>query len=154
MGTEEYKTDGQGRLIQLKTNPLPAAKLYADSFTKKYSEIAAASPVFGQLRNVIDLLIAASFIQREDLLARTGLNIESMLDPTKIDVETLTAPIGAKSVANVKWESGSLIAPSAGVSILVSEAFREDHLLPISDELKAILGHDLTAIRSSRWWWD
>jgi hypothetical protein len=145
LGTEEYRTDGQGRLVQLKSKPLPAAKLFADSFTKRYSEIAAASPVFGQLRNSIDLLIAASYIQREELLARTGLDITTLLDPTSFDVESHVAPKRAKALANVKWDSGTMIAPTGGVSILASDAFREDMQLKLSTEFKTL--HD-------RWWWD
>ena len=154
LGTEEYKTDGQGRLIQLKSKPLPAAKLYADSFTKKYPEIAAASPVFGQLRNTIDLLIAASFIQRENLLTQTGLDIRMLLDPETIDVESLIAPTRAKSLANVKWDSGTMIAPSGGVSILASDAFRDDMQLQVSPEFRARLSQKKNAEKRERWWWD
>ena len=154
LGTEEYKTDGQGRLIQLKSKPLPAAKLYADAFTKKYPEIAAASPVFGQLRNTIDLLIAASFIQRENLLAQTRLDISMLLDPATIDVESLIAPTHAKSLANVKWDSGIMIAPSGDVSILAADAFRDDMQLHVSPEFKALLSKKVNAQKRERWWWD
>jgi hypothetical protein len=100
------------------------------------------------------VLIAASFIQREDLLARTGLDISLLLDPAEIDVESLTAPIHAKSLANVKWESGTMIAPSGGVSILATEAFRKDMRLPISAEFSALLQQGVNAVNREQWWWD
>ena len=154
LGTEEYKTDRDGRLIELKSNPLPAARRYAESFTEKYSQIAAASPDFGQLRNMVDVLVAANFIQREDLLARTGLDIGMLLDPAKIPVEKLVPPVRAKSLANVKWESGTLVAPSGGVSILASQAFRDDLRIPVSQELRSNLESLSGLPDTDRWWWD
>ena len=74
-------------------------------------------------------------------------------DPARIDIESLTAPVRAKSVANVKWESGTLIAPSGGVSILASEAFRDDLRLSVSDEFKALLDQDLADAKPDQWWW-
>lgn len=154
LGTEEYKTDKDGKLIKLQDNPMPAAKNYAEAFTKKYEEIAAANPVFAQLRNMIDVLIVANFIQRENLLQRTGLNINLLLDPAPFSVETQTTPVAAKSLANVKWESGHLVAPSGGVSILASEAFKQQYLMPVSDELVAQKEATCLAEDVDRWWWD
>lgn len=155
LGAEEYETDERGRLIQLQTRPLPAARLYAEAFTRKYDEIAAASPVFAQLRNMVDVLIAASFIQRENLLQRTGLDIGTLFDPQVISVETQTTPVAARSLANAQWKSGRLVAPSGGVSILASEAFRPENLMFIEGEQSKLPASenrlpDDTAI----WWWD
>ncbi len=40
-----------------------ASKGFTTEFTKNYAAIAKASPVFGQMRNAIDLLVAAAFIK-------------------------------------------------------------------------------------------
>jgi hypothetical protein len=142
-------------LIELKSNPLPAARRYAEAFTERYAQIAAASPVFGQLRNMMDVLVAASFIQREDLLEKTGLDIGVLLDPLKIPVDKLTAPVRAKSLANVKWESGTMVAPSGGVSIMASGAFRDDLRIPVSKEFRLSLETVSSGDPSpDRWWWD
>ncbi len=154
LGTEEYKTDEQGNLIQLQANPLPAAKKYAEAFTKKYAEIAAANPVFAQLRNMIDILIVANFIQRENLLERTDLDIGLLLDAKAFSVETQTTPVSAKSLANVKWDSGHLVAPSGGVSILASEAFKAEYLLPETDLLRSQRESVQVTDKANRWWWD
>ena len=43
--------------------PGKASRLYCESFTKEYGEISAASPVYAQLRCMIDLSIAAAFLR-------------------------------------------------------------------------------------------
>ncbi len=155
LGAEEYKTDNRGRLIQLQTRPLRAARLYADGFTDKYQQIAAASPVFAQLRNMIDVLIAASFIQRENLLVRTGLEIDGLLDPDTVSVETQTTPVAAPCLANAHWKSGTLIAPSGGVSILASEAFKSRNLIPGNDDvLDQVAAERRFPANPGTWWWD
>ncbi|MGI9518699.1 MAG: DUF1598 domain-containing protein, partial [Pirellulaceae bacterium] len=131
LGTEEYKTDERGRLIEVQTNPLRAARLYAEAFTRDYAEIAAASPVFGQLRNMIDVLIVANYLQREDLFARAGLDIGLLLDNDKISVNTMAAPTQARCMANVAWKGSRLVAPSGGVCILASEAFKPEYLMQV-----------------------
>ena len=103
-------------------------------------------------------LLAKTLSQRQTstviLLLNIWLDISLLLDPSIIDIETLTAPIHAKSLANVKWESGTMIAPSGGVSILASEAFREDMRLPLSAEFEALLKQDQSTIKPDQWWWD
>ena len=37
------------------------------AFTKLYPELAARSPVYAELRNMIDLAVAAAYIQKQDL---------------------------------------------------------------------------------------
>jgi hypothetical protein len=154
LGTEEYKTDERGRLIQLQTRPLRAARLYAESFTEKYPEIAAASPVFGQLRNMMDVLIAASFIQREELAVRTGMTLDTLLDSAAFDVETRAATVSARSLANVKWESGTLVAPAGGVSIQASEAFREVNLQALDESFGERYRVARPLAGNGHWWWD
>ncbi len=155
LGTEEYKTDEQGRLIQLQTKPLRAARLYAEAFTDKYDQIAAASPVFAQLRNMVDVLMVASYIQREDLLAKTGMSIDGLLDSAVFSVETRTTPVEAKCLANAHWKSGRLIAPSGGVSILASHAFQPQNLLPSDDgEIRRLAESSPMPADPAKWWWD
>lgn len=155
LGTEEYKTDGKGGLLQVKTNPLRAARLYAESFTKKYDEISAASPVFGQLRNMIDLLIIANFLQREDLLARTKLEIHTLLDNDLVPVDTRDGPREAKCLANAGWKGNKLVAPSGGVCVLASEALKPANLLDVDAAKLGDLANKSTPTdQLEAWWWD
>ena len=47
-----------------------ASRQFTRSFTDKYNQIADNAPVYGQLRNCIDLLVAAAFLREHDLYGR------------------------------------------------------------------------------------
>ena len=70
------KLVGEHELVQADGNasrPAPAggaSAQFTSNFTKKYPELAAKSPVFAQLRNLIDMAVAAAFIQQNDFTAR------------------------------------------------------------------------------------
>ncbi len=155
LGTEEYKQDGQGNLIQKKTKPLRAARLYAEAFTKDYEKIAAASPVFGQLRNMIDVLIVANYIQRERLFERAGLDPVTLLDNEKIPVDIHEPASGASSLANAQWKNNRMVAPAGGVCVVPAEALRESNLLK-GGEAKLLEAKVKIALPADEdaWWWD
>ena len=50
-----------------------ASRAFVTSFTKKYPELAERSPVYAELRNLIDLAIAAAYIQQQDYCGQAGL---------------------------------------------------------------------------------
>lgn len=155
LGTEEYKQDGKGGFLKVKKEPLRAARLYAESFTKKYDRISEASPVFGQLRNMIDVLIIANYIQREDLLATTGLEINTLLDNDKVPVDIHDSPSQAKCLANAGWKGNKMVAPSGGVCILASEALRESNLIKGNPQkLAAQAAQAKPGGDENAWWWD
>ncbi len=155
LGTEAYSMDSQGRLVQTQTKPVRAARMYAETFTRNYEQIANASPVFAQLRNMIDTLIVAGYLKQEDLLARTGLDLELLLDPDAIQIETQTAMVSARSLANAQWKAGTLVAPSGGVSIMATEALKKENLLPAdNEELQKRLTTAALDPAKKSWWWD
>ena len=58
---ELVNSDGTRKASGRSTNP--ASKAYTTDFTKKFDAVADSSPIYGQLRNLVDLTIAAAFIQ-------------------------------------------------------------------------------------------
>ena len=55
-----------GSRVELKNKSSRASMAFVLSFTKLYPELARRSPVYAQLRNLIDMSIAAAFIQDQD----------------------------------------------------------------------------------------
>ncbi len=155
LGTEEYKQDGKGGVIAVPHKPMRAARLYAESFTEKYEEIAVASAVFGQLRNMVDLLIVANYMQREDLLRQTELDLSLLLDNDRLPADTRPVPTAAKCLANAAWKSTKLVAPSGGVSVLPAEALRISNLLDASKyNIAENRDQALSKADQNHWWWD
>ena len=50
------------------------------------------SPVYGQLKNLIDLAVAAAFIQKQDYYAQSGWKMETLGDEKQYPIETFEAP--------------------------------------------------------------
>ncbi|MEK6250190.1 MAG: DUF1598 domain-containing protein, partial [Planctomycetales bacterium] len=54
----------------------PAAQRWADNMTQKFDELCSADPVFGQLRNCMDLSVLAALIRTDGLHEKAGLDLE------------------------------------------------------------------------------
>ncbi|HZN32627.1 MAG TPA: DUF1598 domain-containing protein, partial [Pirellulaceae bacterium] len=61
-----------------KANPL--AQKWSDLMTEHYDKLAVKEPVFGDLRNLMDLCVVAALIHKEGLLERAILQIPTMQD--------------------------------------------------------------------------
>ena len=112
-------------------------------------------PSTSQLRNGIDLLIIANHIQRENLLERTDLELDTLLDYDQLPVDRHTTPREARNLANAVWKGNKLVAPSGGVCILASEALKEENLLQGKPkQLARAIEESIPSDQQSQWWWD
>ncbi len=145
-----------GSLAAEGTKPNKASELFTVSFTRKYPEIAAASPVYAQMRCLIDLSITAALIRRHEFYAKSGWTAVTLRDERAFSVERLPEPKRVPCVPNVVWKGSRLFAPAGGgVSIRPDEALLLENLLV--DENGAVKqACEQTAIPadSERWWWD
>ena len=132
------------------------SELFTTSFTAKYPQISAASPVYAQLRNMIDLAIAAAYIRKADLYGRLGWDAAVLRDEKLLPIETHPNPKRVACVVNSFWKGGRLLAPAGGgVSIVADDALTNENLL--RDEngmLRAQYEQLAPAIPADRWWWD
>jgi hypothetical protein len=154
--TEDRAIAADGSLSSSTSEPHPAARAFAESFTERFPSIAAASPIYAELRNVIDLAIVAAWLRRQGALERTGWKAELLRDEARFAVQTLPVPRKVACVANVLWKGNRMLLPAGGgVSIQPDEALRNDQLTTAPPELAA----RRAAIQSARpsppaWWWD
>ena len=65
-----------------------ASETFARSFTKKFPELAQRSPVFAELRNSIDLLVAAAFIQQQGMADKAGWKMATFGSEQSLAIET------------------------------------------------------------------
>ncbi len=116
-----------------------ASQVFVSTFTKKYPELAARSPIYAQLRNLIDLLVAAAFMQQNDYYGQANWRAEILLDEEKVPVRTFKTPKQVPTAVNSIWKGNRLMTPvGGGVHIEADRALRSDSLL--SDE-----GHNVRA---------
>jgi hypothetical protein len=134
-----------------------ASRAFVQAFTQKYAELAAKEPVYAQLRNLIDMAIAAAFIQQYDYYGQAGWNMEIFGDEQQFPVETYPEPKQVETAVNAIWKGMTLMTPvGGGVSIRAKEALSPGNLLQDEEGTvrEARQKIDIQQIEKNRWWWD
>jgi hypothetical protein len=134
-----------------------AAKAWTDAFTNKYNEIASAVPVYAQLRNCVDLAVAAAFIQQKDYYGKAGWTMPLFGEEATYQVQTLTAPTQVDNIMNIVTRGKTTMTPiGGGVQILANRALDPKNVQP-DDEGKVSEARekiDLKNLAKDQWWWD
>ncbi len=134
-----------------------ASELFCKAFTELYPQIAARNPVYAQLRNLIDMSVAAAFIQKQDYYGQAGWRAEVMLDESQYPIETYEAPKTVETACTAIWKGSRLMTPvGGGVRIEPTSALQTSHLLKDDQgTVKAAHGEiKVEGLAKSQWWWD
>ena len=155
VGADEMVT-ADGVRVKSK-NADTASRTFVESFTRLYPQLAVKSPVYGQLRNLIDMSIVAAFIQRQDYYGQAGWKMEIFGNEKAYPVETLNAPEKVETAVNAIWKGRTLMTPiGGGVNIQQRLALKPDQLLR-DDDSAVQASHqqvDIKAVDADAWWWD
>jgi hypothetical protein len=134
-----------------------ASKLFCQSFTMNYPQIAARNAVYAQLKNLIDLSIAAAFIQKQDYYAQSGWRMEVLGDEKQYAIETYEAPKTVETACTAIWKGNRLMTPvGGGVQMEPTRALATDVRLK-DDKGTVKQAHDsikLDSLAQGQWWWD
>lgn len=134
-----------------------ASRKFTQGFTQKYAQIAENAPVYGQLRNCVDMLVAAAFLQQHDLYSKADWDLSVLGDESKYPVETYNAPQQVASAVNSMWKGRHLATPvGGGVQIEAKQALDTANLLADEDG-KLQSAHSevsLSDLPADQWWWD
>ena len=133
-----------------------ACQAFVTSFTKKYPELAERSPVFAQLRNLIDLTIAAAHIRQQDYYGKAGWEMTLLGDEKSFSVETYSAPKHAPPAVNAMLRRARLMTPiGGGVTIHPTDALKPANLLT-DENAKVAAARQAVKIELAKgqWWWD
>lgn len=154
IGEDEMVAGGGQRQAAGRSNK--ASQTFVTSFTKKYSELAERSPVYAELRNLIDLAVVAAHIQEQDYYGKSGWNLGLFGRERDFAVETYTAPKQVASVVAAIQRGSQLMTPiGGGVQIQAQMALKAENVL--SDEKGEVgqLRSQLQArLKKDQWWWD
>jgi hypothetical protein len=134
-----------------------ASSLYCQAFTANYPQIALRSPVYGQLKNLIDLAVAAAFIQKQDYYGSASWKMETLGDERQLPVENFQAPKTVEPAANAVFKGNRLMTPiGGGVEMEPLRAVQSENRL--KDEKGAVKqAHEsvkLDHLAKGQWWWD
>jgi hypothetical protein len=129
----------------------PTAQKWADNMTEKFDELAVADPVFGQLRNCMELAIVSALMVKERLTEKAGHNMPLLMDADQIETEAFAVPKQLDSQASLlkkgrKW----IISASGGVAVnswAIADNVEQSNR-PAKARAKAI------TTESKNWWWN
>jgi hypothetical protein len=132
-----------------------ASRTFTEGFTKLYPQIAVRNPVYAQLRSLVDLVVAAAYMQEHDAYGRAGWSATTLGDEAAYPVETLPVPREVETAINAVWKGNRLLTPiGGGVTMHPRLALDPPNLL--MDE-KGEVSAARTAARDlpeGVWYWD
>jgi hypothetical protein len=113
--------------------------------------------VYAELRNLIDVSIAAAYIQQQDFYGQAGWSMPVFGDESQFAVETHVAPQQVETAVNAVWKGSSLLTPiGGGINMQPRQALTKERLSVEadgrSDAVKQLAAPDDLA--DGQWWWD
>jgi hypothetical protein len=131
--------------------PSVLAQKWADNMTRHYDELAVATPVFGELRNCMQLALVGALIAHERLADKAGCSLPDLMQESSLKTFQLPAPTHADShVSMLKQGHNWTISASGGINIypgaIVSRARQSS--APAEARAKA------KSVGQSAWYWN
>ncbi len=149
--TEDEFITAEGGVTQTgKENPI--AREWADTLTEKYTELCEREPVFGELRNIMDMCVVAAVIEKEGLREKAGCNLPLLMAAdSDLTVGRWNVPKTiATQVSHRQIGREHLITASGGVQIGSWQAASRSEESPRMAELRGKAKGEV----SERWWWN
>ncbi len=154
VSANERVTAGGKREVSGKVNR--ASQAFCRDFTKKFSEIAKRVRVYAELRQLIDVSIAAAYIHQQDFYGQSDWQMPVIGDESQLSVETYTVPENVETAVNAIWRGSTLMTPlGGGVHLRPTTALSKKHLVTDdgkNDLVKQSAGPENLA--DGQWWWD
>ncbi len=128
------------------------AQKWADAFTEHYDALCAAEPVFGELRNLMDMCVVAALIERHGLLEKAGLSLPLLGGPESS--LTLTEWNAPKKIATqcsfIKSGRNYIITASGGVQVESWQVAEKSEVHSAVSDTRA----EAAAAERRHWWWN
>ena len=138
-------------------NQSRASMAYCQAFTNNYPQIAQRAAVYGQLKNLIDLAMAAAFIQKQDYYSQAGWKMDVLGSEGQYAIETFEAPKTVEPASNAVWKGNRLMLPIGGgvqmepVRALQAENRLKDEKGTVKQARDSV---KLDSLAAGQWWWD
>ena len=130
--TEDEFVDNAAGTVRGSGKTSGPAQKWSEQFTSKYDELAVKEPVFGDLRNIMDMCVIAALFQKEQLAAKAKCELTELTTLSgKTQLGEAVAPkkVPTQSSA-LKKGTNWIITASGGVSINSWEAADKSEVSP------------------------
>lgn len=145
--SELYQGDGQVQAV----GKDPAAEKWAQMMTDRYNALGKEDPIFTELRNVMDMCVAAAVIRKHNLQQTAQLELPHLLGhQPSIATETWHTPREVSTQTSfIKTSRGLVVTASGGVDI--------DYLSPtqnptVSPEVRKVWEKAESLYSAGQWW--
>ncbi|PQO38568.1 DUF1598 domain-containing protein [Blastopirellula marina] len=155
---ENEMLDAQGGRIHTNTASTLNAT-FARNFTQHYDALSVKYPIYAEMKNIFDLAIVASLIEKERLADQAHWNMVYFGPQGNYTPQTSTAPQDVESIMNMRViDRKHIIAGvSGGVNFDASKFVTEENIhvdeygLMSADRLESAVPQ---TIDHHGWWWD
>jgi len=130
----------------------PVARDWAERMTKTYDELSRKNPVFGELRNLMDLCVVSAIIKKEGLTNLAGCQLPTLFaNQCQAACDELNA---AKTTATqcsfLRIGNNFVITASGGVDI---DSWAVAAKSEVDEQVKETRAKAVAPARAS-WWWN
>jgi hypothetical protein len=149
--TEEGFLGARGTIVAGREKENSLAKKWSQTMTDKYEALSSALPVFGELRNCMDLAVVAALVTKENLAGRAGCDLSLLLDEKRVAVAEYQVPRMIDSRASlIRKGRDWIVSISGGVEV---DSWSVLNRVEVSGELAKTRAQAAPA-EGNRWWWD
>ena len=147
--TEQEFVDSNGKVRQAKRKNTYAQK-WADTFTKRFTELSAKDKVFNDLRNIMDMSVVAAVIDSNRLMERAGCSLPLLTGANKaLKTRVWNAPKTVPPQCSFLRSGRSwIVTASGGVQIESWQVAAKNVKADMSGIRKA------SANKAKSWWWN
>jgi hypothetical protein len=134
-----------------------ASELFCQGFTANYPKLAQKVAVYAQLRNLIDMSIAAAYIQQQDFYGHADWKMDLFGDEDRFSVEVYETPKQVETACTAVWKGARLVTPVGGgvnvqpLKALSAENRQKDEQGEVAKAKEQVKLHNLA---NGQWWWD
>lgn len=128
----------------------PASQRWAELMTRRYADLAKAEPVFGQLRNCMDLAVVSALLAQEKLLNKAGCRLPQLTGTDGVPTVKLDPPKQVPSKATSAKKGRTWVVAAGGVSVNPWAIVQKSQTDAAVAEVRA----KSLAKENASWWWD
>jgi hypothetical protein len=130
----------------------PKAQEWAKRMTEKYDELSAKEPIFGELRNCMDLAVISALIVKENLASKASCDLSLLLDPSRVPLrQHLQIPRQLPTIASYIETRRSFVFSASGGVMVDSWAIAGKKVQSADLSMARAKADDG---RADRWWWN
>jgi hypothetical protein len=134
-----------------------ASQAFCQEFTTKFPMIADRVRIYAELRQLMDVSIAAAYIHEQDFYGQAEWAMPVLGNEASFEVQTYTAPEQVETAVNAVWRGNTLMTPlGGGVQMQPRKALSKETLVidreGRNNDVKQSAGP--SSLKEGQWWWD